>query len=209
MPVANVPFDASNREVCPRLIVRRISDHVQQTYSLASYPTCQTEPTEYWNLPVLRDANLPREEKQERGGLQCAPDTEFEDSGVLQEELAFFRKEQRKSRQVDLLIVDFHLREVGVHGHIQDQSRSYFVLGIDPNLQARIKVDVVAFLLLRGTNQQIRLRLDIEPGTREVGEVLQVACSAYPVESFGRPRPAAPQHFLILAANDPINIKSP
>ena len=44
-------------------------------------------------------------------------------AGVLEEEIALLGKEQAEARQVDLLLVDFDLREVGVVGDVEVQCR--------------------------------------------------------------------------------------
>ena len=55
---------------------------------------------------------------------------ELEDAAAFQEEIALLRKAQRKARQVDLLLVDFDLREVGVVGEVGGQVRRDAVLQI-------------------------------------------------------------------------------
>ena len=45
---------------------------------------------------------------------RCAAAPEVEQAAALEEELALLRKEQVEARQVDLLLVDLDLREVGV-----------------------------------------------------------------------------------------------
>ena len=49
---------------------------------------------------------------------------EVEDAGVLEEELALLREEQAELRQVDLLLVGFGLREVGIDGDVERQRRA-------------------------------------------------------------------------------------
>ncbi len=46
------------------------------------------------------------------------PRREVEQAPALEEELALLGKEQVEARQVHLLLVDFDLREVGVHGEV-------------------------------------------------------------------------------------------
>ena len=83
------------------------------------------------DLPVIRAADPQRnradvveadaaaEEQIRRvAGSRCqagagAPG-EGEHAEILEEEIALLGKEQVEPRQVDLLLVDFHLREVGV-----------------------------------------------------------------------------------------------
>ena len=53
---------------------------------------------------------------------------EAEQAPVLEEELALLRKEQAEARQVDLLLVGFDLREVGVVGEVGRQVLRHAVL---------------------------------------------------------------------------------
>ena len=46
---------------------------------------------------------------------------EGEHAEILEEEIALLGKEQVEPRQVDLLLVDFHLREVGVEGEVRGE----------------------------------------------------------------------------------------
>ena len=50
------------------------------------------------------------------------PGAELEDAGVLEEEVALLGKEQAEAREVDLLLVGFDLREVGVDGEVPRQT---------------------------------------------------------------------------------------
>ena len=65
---------------------------------------------------------------------------EVEQASALEKELALLGQEQVEARQVDLLLVDLDLREVGVHGEIGGQVRGDAVLQI----AADIAVVVVA-----------------------------------------------------------------
>ena len=64
---------------------------------------------------------------------------EVEDALALEEELALLREEQAEPRQVDLLLVDLHLREVGVVGEVRRQVLGQAVLHVD----AAVSVAVV------------------------------------------------------------------
>ena len=63
---------------------------------------------------------------------------EGEHALVLQEELAFFREEQAEAREVHLLLVGLHLREVGVVGEVGREVRRDAVLRIDADIGAGI-----------------------------------------------------------------------
>ena len=56
---------------------------------------------------------------------------EIEEGGAVEEEIAALGKEQRKARQVDLPLIDFRLREVGVDGEHGAQQRGGAVEEID------------------------------------------------------------------------------
>ena len=56
---------------------------------------------------------------------------ELEHAGVLEEEVALLGEEQVEARQVDLLLVGFDLREVGVDGEVPRQPRGHAVLHVE------------------------------------------------------------------------------
>ena len=60
--------------------------------------------------------------------------TEREGAGVLQKELPPLRKEEGKPGEVDLLLVGFHLAEVGPVREVQCEVRSNAVLQIDAGI---------------------------------------------------------------------------
>ena len=68
---------------------------------------------------VLVEADAAAEEQVELLSL-----ADREQPRVLEEERALFRKAQVEAREVDLLRVDFDLREVGVVGGIEVQARA-------------------------------------------------------------------------------------
>ncbi len=49
---------------------------------------------------------------------------EVEDAAPLEEEVALLGEEQAEAREVHLLLVDLHLREVGVDGEVGGQVRA-------------------------------------------------------------------------------------
>src|SRR4029453_6838146 len=113
-------------------------------------------------LPRIREADATAEEQNRianavpgapgraAGGVPVAPRppaagaAELVDAGVLEKEVTLLRKEQAEARQVDLLLVGFDLREVGVDGEIPRQPAGDAVLGVEPD------VGVVADLRLYG-----------------------------------------------------------
>src|SRR5205807_4934316 len=66
---------------------------------------------------------------------RCA---KVEQAARFEEELALFGEEERKSGEVDHLLVGFHLREVGVDGDVRRQRRRGAELGVYPALAAEI-----------------------------------------------------------------------
>ena len=55
---------------------------------------------------------------------------EVEHAAAFEEELALLRQEQVEARQVDLLLVDLDLREVGVDGEVGGEIRGDAVLHV-------------------------------------------------------------------------------
>ena len=66
---------------------------------------------------------------------------EVEDALAFEEELAFLREEQAEPRQVDLLLVHLHLREVGVEGEVRGQVLGESVLEVDAAVPAGVVRD--------------------------------------------------------------------
>ena len=62
-------------------------------------------------------------------------ESKVEDAGPLLEEGPFLRKEERKTGQVDLLIIGFNLRKISIDGNIQGQVVGDPVFGIQSGRQ--------------------------------------------------------------------------
>ena len=95
---------------------------------------------------------------------------EREDALVLQKELAFLGIEQAEAREVDLLLVDLHLGEVGVDGGVRNQVLRQRVLHVEPGLG----VQLVRERRHRGTiRRHVRdgVRLDLEHAPPAVGRL--------------------------------------
>ena len=73
---------------------------------------------------VLRRVLPPAAAAASATAAATAAAAELEDAGVLEEEVALLGKEQAEARQVDLLLVGFDLREVGVDGEVPGRGRS-------------------------------------------------------------------------------------
>ena len=80
---------------------------------------------------------------------------ELEHAGVLEEEIALLGEEQVEARQVDLLLVGFDLREVGVDGEVPRQARRHAVLHVEAGVVVAIERHVRQLVEVRE-----RVRLD-------------------------------------------------
>ena len=65
---------------------------------------------------------------------------------ALEEKLPFFRKKEAEPREVHLLLVVFHLCEVGVVGEIEGQTLSHTVFDVKPD----VSLEIVLIRLHRG-----------------------------------------------------------
>ncbi len=59
---------------------------------------------------------------------------EVEDAAPFEEEVALLGEEEGEAREVHLLLVDLHLREVGVHGEVGGEVRRDRVLHVAADL---------------------------------------------------------------------------
>src|SRR5213592_3326571 len=92
----------------------------------------------------------------------------------FEEKLALLGKEERKSGEIDDLLVGFYLREVGADRDVRGQGRSDAELGVDPALPAEIAArclpaDAVV-LRLYGPTKRIWIELEIV-GTVQIPEI--------------------------------------
>ncbi len=67
--------------------------------------------------------------------LPLDPLAEFENSRSFEEEIPLFGKEEAEPGKVDLLLVGFHLGEVGLVGQVQSQGGGETVLDVQPRVQ--------------------------------------------------------------------------
>ena len=91
-------------------------------------------------LARVIQSNAPAEEEQQIFFRRTEPChrsrvagnvAEVEDAGVLEEELALLGEEQAELREIDLLLVGFGLREVGIDRRIEGQRRRDAGLEVD------------------------------------------------------------------------------
>ena len=88
---------------------------------------------------VVADADAAAEEQID---LTRAPDRE--QPAVLEEERPLLREQQVEARQVDLLFVDFDLREVGVVGEVERRARRDADLGVDAPVAGLVVVGLAS-----------------------------------------------------------------
>src|SRR2546427_10775183 len=122
----------------------------------------------------------------------------------FEEELALFGEEERKSGEVDDLLVGFYLREVGTDRDVPGQRRRDAELGVDPALAPEIATHCLSadavVLRLHGPTERIRVQLEIV-GTVQIPEIGDRAFIVQAVEPLP-PAVRAPQVFLVLASNE-------
>lgn len=61
-------------------------------------------------------------------------DAELEHAGILEKEIPLLRKKQAETAQVDLLLVGFDLREVGVHREVPRQPARHTVFDVEADI---------------------------------------------------------------------------
>ena len=140
-------------------------------------------------IAVLIDADPPREEQ-----LHLARRAELEEPGVLEKERPLLGEEQIEAREVDLLVVDFDLREVRVERGVEREAGRDSVLEIQSGVAFEFRPVVSELEVLREAADHI-------------GQQLQVALALgrKPVERAGQadlrelegPRCRRPQRFLV------------
>ncbi len=120
---------------------------------------------------VLGESNLTAEEQDHVLSRVLPPaaaatgaaraDTKLIDARVLEEEVAFLWEEQAETRQVDLLLVGFDLREIRVDGEVPRQARCHAVL----HIHAGIEISKVgARTDATGARQRVRLDAQVVAG---------------------------------------------
>ncbi len=95
------------------------------------------------NVVALLDADLAAEKDEGRRTSRASAAKldrlpEVEDAGAFEEEIAKLREEQAEPRQVDLLLVRLHLREVRVVGEVQREAGREAVLQVQAGFEQRL-----------------------------------------------------------------------
>ena len=126
-------------------VVAGVADTGSAPVRMVSAPTLNAPirpvsrpPTLRRHLPAVLEPDAAAVE-QDRG---AAPATEQAGPGapegeqplIFEEELALLGEEEAETREVDLLLVRFHLREVGVEGHVSHQVLGDPVLHVEPDV---------------------------------------------------------------------------
>ena len=86
---------------------------------------------------------------------------ELENPGILQKEIALFRKEQAESCEVHLLLVGFHLREVGVDREVPRQATRDAVFHVEAHICVGADVHARG---LAGAPEHVRFQADVVAG---------------------------------------------
>src|SRR5919109_876675 len=101
----------------------------------------------------------------------AAASAKSEDILPLEKEFAFLRKEQAEARQVDLLLVVFDLREIGVVSDVGDELLCDAPLDVDAGVDIeRVVDDRRGFAI--GDRGRERVRLDVE--VAKIGRSLEL-----------------------------------
>ena len=130
-PIRQLAADAHHAEVVAGRARRQLLGlHVQQPDVPEAHLPRDAAAAEDRNLlAVVVDADAAAEEQ-----VDFARVAHREEAGVLQEERPLLGEEQVEAIEVHLLVVDLHLREVGVVGAVERQAGRDVVLGVDAHL---------------------------------------------------------------------------
>ena len=119
---------ATDEEVLARFAKRLLRLDIQDGDVVSVDLSRQTRATDDWNrLSRIREADTSCEE-QIGQPAECSLGPHAEQTGVLEKEVPLLWKEERKTGQVDLLFVDFDLREIRltVRSRLSPEATPYF-----------------------------------------------------------------------------------
>ena len=151
-------------------------------------------------LAVVADADAAAEEQIDFTGIADA-----EEAGVLEEERPLLREEQREAIEVDLLIVDLDLREVGVDGRVERQARREAVFQVAAEIEIGLGIDRA----LAGRERVAeRVRRDAEVAQRRRLHAADRSGQRQPIE-IELPRNRRPVGALVAAADVALEIDAP
>src|SRR5437016_4685034 len=197
LPEPDVLF---GRHVCPPPGLR-----VEDTDPPRPEPSVEPAPCEDRHRRTTRvEADAARVEQ-----LHPARRPQVELPARFEEKLALLGKEERKSGEIDDLLVGFYLREVGADRDVRGQRRCDAELSVDPALAAEIAAHCLpadaVVLRLHGPTERIWVQLEIV-GTAQIPEIRDCSFVVQAVEPL-RPAVRAPQVLLVLAPNEPPDVE--
>jgi hypothetical protein len=138
--------------------------HVQQADPELADPPCQPSSGDNRHFPAILEADAPAVEDDGRGIAAALLAAKVEQPLAFEEELALLGEEQAEAREIDLLLVLLHLREVRAEGEIGYETLRDAVLHVEPGVRQRIVAE-------RRRGRQVRrrrgnrVRLDVDRGT--------------------------------------------
>ena len=151
-----------------------------------------------------------RERTGGRAASRRSRAAKLEDPRVLQEEVPLLGEEEIEPREVDLLVVRLHLREVRVDGGVQDHARLHLPFRVQAQVALPARVQPAGRPgILREAGQAVRLHLEVPPRARKADQPLEAAGLAHPAEAPARARPRRPERLLVLAADHPPDVEAP
>ena len=113
--------------------------HLEEADVLAAHLTCELRAeVDLLRRGIGAQPDAPAEERlnlRAAGAVAC----EVEERRAVEEEVAAFRKEEREAGEVDLTLIDFGLREVGVDGQVRADSRRRVVEQIEPRVRLLLR----------------------------------------------------------------------
>ena len=128
--------------------------------------------------------------------------SELEDVGILEKEIALLGEEQAEPRQIDLPIVDFGRREIGVERQSRIQRRRDLV----EDIERRLRIGVIGARLEIAALDGRQRRHDIEaqplPQVRDPRELARDRRALRPVSR-------DPAHRLVVARDSPVEVEAP
>ena len=142
--------------------------HVQHPDVVPAQLAAEPRAAENVDRLAAGEADPAREEQVDRLGL-----AELEDLGVLEEERTLLGKEKAEARQVDLLLVGFDLREVGVDREVQRQVGADAPLEVDADVAGAVDRIGAQRPVVVGRARDVGRGLHVPPG-REA-EAVQLA----------------------------------
>ena len=131
---------------------------------------------------------------------------------AFEEEVALLREEQVEARQVDLLLVDFDLREVGVDRQVGGDVLRDAVLHVAADAAVAIVVDARRHRVIgRDAGERVRLQLEVAAARRHLQSVERARRRHLEEAAEGRQRARHLREVrpLVLPAHDAAQVDAP